>query len=47
MSWHGSDVARGFVALRDAVAEVLLAERLSAWPALAGTPPSPPARSGC
>ena len=38
MSWHGSDVARGFAALRAAVAEVLLAEPLAARPALAGTP---------
>jgi len=41
MSWHGSDVARGFAALRAAVAEVLLAEPLDARPALAGTPLAP------
>ena len=41
MSWHGSDVARGFAALRAAVADVLLSEPLGARPALAGTPLTP------
>ena len=41
MSWHGSDVARGFAALRAAVAEVLLTEPLNARPALAGMPLAP------